>query len=123
MILVDTSIWADHFRRRSAGLALLLYDRSVLCHPLVIGELALGNLSPRAQTLEELAALPCADEETHEGVLALIGDANLFGSGIGLIDAHLIASAIKSDCLIWTADKRLAAVAARLDVGYAPEAS
>ena len=44
MILVDTSVWVEHLRRRSAGLAGLLDQGLVACHPFVIGELALGAL-------------------------------------------------------------------------------
>ena len=47
MILVDTSVWVDHFRRASAGLAALLAARVVMVHPFVVGELACGELPQR----------------------------------------------------------------------------
>ncbi|UZR27926.1 type II toxin-antitoxin system VapC family toxin [Methylococcus mesophilus] len=51
MILVDTSIWIDHFRAGDPLLAELLNDRRVLAHPFVAGELACGNLKNRASIL------------------------------------------------------------------------
>jgi len=46
----------------------------------------------------------------------MIETKNLDASGIGWIDAHLLASAMAGRHLIWTGDKRLASVAARLGV-------
>ncbi len=43
MILVDTSVWVSHFREGNAGLATLLTNGEVVCHPFIIGELACGN--------------------------------------------------------------------------------
>ena len=40
MILVDTSVWIDHFRQTDSKLADLLHQCAVLAHPFVIGELA-----------------------------------------------------------------------------------
>jgi predicted nucleic acid-binding protein len=39
-VLVDTSVWINHFRRSNAGLEQLLEDGRVVTHPFVIGELA-----------------------------------------------------------------------------------
>jgi predicted nucleic acid-binding protein len=44
MILVDTSVWIDHFRRTNAGLVDLLRENRVFVHPMVVGELACGSL-------------------------------------------------------------------------------
>ena len=60
MILVDTSVWADHLRRSNRGLAGLLVEEQVLCHPFVIGELACGRLKNRCEILNLLGALPQA---------------------------------------------------------------
>ena len=70
MILVDTSVWVDHFRQAEPHLARLLIARSVRMHPAVVGELAVGNLSGRASVLADLRALPQAREATHDEVLA-----------------------------------------------------
>ena len=53
MILVDTSVWIDHFRRRGASLVHLLDAGLVLCHPFVIGELACGHLGPPLEPVRQ----------------------------------------------------------------------
>lgn len=117
MILVDTSIWIDHFRHGDTPLAALLDTQRVLTHPFVIGELALGTLQQRDIILSALQDLPQASVASDSEILHFIGDQSLFGLGIGYIDAHLLASArLTPDTTLWTRDKRLFAVAARLSL-------
>jgi predicted nucleic acid-binding protein len=61
-MLVDTSVWVDHFRNTNAVLAQHLDAGEVWCHPFVIGELACGNLARRDEVLSLLAALPQVPE-------------------------------------------------------------
>jgi len=49
MILMDTSVWMDHLRRRDAVLAAALNANVVAIHPFVIGELACGLLKSRGR--------------------------------------------------------------------------
>jgi predicted nucleic acid-binding protein len=107
MVLVDTSVWIDHFRRNSPALAELLDEATVLTHPFVLGELACGNMKNRGAILSSLEALPAAVPATHEETLRLIEDHRLWGRGIGWVDAHLLASALLSHCALWTLDDRL----------------
>ena len=107
MILVDTSVWIDHFRSGGSKLGHLLSQTQVMVHPFVIGELACGNLKNRAPILGDLEALPAAVTATHEEVLRLVEVRRLGGLGIGWIDAHLLASAILSKCQLWTLDTKL----------------
>lgn len=118
MILVDTSIWVEHLRRGDQPLVELLLSGQVLMHPFVRGELALGNLKPRAEVLQLLADLPQATVAEHGELLHIVENRKLMGLGIGLIDAHLIASAMLDSCPLYTRDKRLLAVAMRLKVAY-----
>lgn len=114
MILVDTSIWIDHFRGDDAQLASLLQVGRVLAHPWVTGELALGYLSRRSDILGLLRNLPQAKSGTDIEVLTLIDSHQLFGLGIGYVDAHLLAATmLTANARLWTRDKRLAAVAAQ----------
>lgn len=85
-----------------------------MSHPFVVGELALGHLTRRREILGLLSELPRAQVATHEEVLALVDRHHLAGAGIGWIDAHLLASAALSGVSLWTLDRRLGAVAARL---------
>jgi predicted nucleic acid-binding protein len=115
VILVDTSIWIDHFRASSLALVRLLGEGGVLSHPFVIGELALGNLRDRISVLEALRQMPQATTAADDEVLGFIETHSLHGLGIGYIDAHLLASArLTPGSRLWTRDQRLAAVAGRL---------
>jgi hypothetical protein len=114
VILVDTSVWIDHLRRGDAELASLLQVGQVLAHPWVTGEIALGHLSRRSEIIGLLNNLPQATSATEFEVLTLIDTHQLFGLGIGYIDAHLLAATmLTADARLWTRDKRLAAVATR----------
>ena len=110
MILVDTSVWIDHFRNGNTRLAELLNGGSVLMHAFVLGELALGNLRSRKDVLRDLGNLPQAVVATDAEVLGFIAANKLHGRGIGYIDAHLLAaSRLTPDTALWTYDRRLAA--------------
>ncbi len=112
MILVDTSIWIDHLRAGDPELSELLRESQVLGHPWVTGELALGHLSRRSEILGLLHNLPQATVATDDEVLALIDKRQLFGVGIGYVDAHLLAAtALTPAARLWTRDKRLALAA------------
>ena len=66
MILVDTSVWIDHFRAANTQLVDLLNRTMVLMHPLIVGELACGNLANRESKLELLRQLPAAAVAEHD---------------------------------------------------------
>lgn len=119
MILVDTSVWADHLRRGLPALAALLERGSVLMHPFVRGELACGNLKNRREVLRLLGELPAAPTATDVEVLDFIERRALMGRGMGYIDVHLLASVVLSgSAQLWTRDKRLAAVAVSMKLAY-----
>ena len=111
MILVDTSIWINHFRRADDRLAHLLDQGDVLVHPFVIGELACGNLRHRDLVLDLLGRLPRAVAARPEEVMHLIEGAALHGKGLGWTDCHLLASARLTPCALWTKDRTLLAAA------------
>jgi predicted nucleic acid-binding protein len=120
VILVDSSVWIDHFRRADATLAALLASRVVMCHPFVIGELALGQLAQRDAVLDALGMLPMAPVVPHDDVLAFVERHKLTGCGIGWIDVHLLASALVGGRIsLWTRDRRLCAAAAERGVAFA----
>ena len=120
MILADTSVWVDHLRKGDRGLAALLMASNVLMHPLVIGELACGNLSKREQILALLKDLPRIAVATDDEVLFFIERHTLMGQGLGYVDVHLLASvALHGTAKMWTRDKRLRAAADSLGLGHA----
>ncbi|HZD40586.1 MAG TPA: PIN domain-containing protein [Terriglobales bacterium] len=116
MILVDTSVWIEHFRSGSERLKTLLLDEQVLCHPFIIGELACGNLRNRSEILSMLKALPKAQPVEYEELLGFVEARRLYGRGIGWVDAHLLASTMLTGCSIWTIDKPLRKEAADLNI-------
>lgn len=122
MILVDTSVWIDHFRSTDPVLVAALEAGEVLMHPFILGELACGNLHRRQETLELLNNLPTAPVATGPEALVFIERGSLMGRGIGYIDVHLLASvALTGTGRLWTRDRRLAALAAELDLSFAEE--
>jgi predicted nucleic acid-binding protein len=118
MVLVDTSVWVSHLRDGDAQLANLLNDGKVLCHPLIVGELACGNLKDRAVILSFLQLLPISVEAEHDEVLSFIENNRLMGKGKGYVDVHLIASAVLTGVPVWTLDQKLAQAADSLHIKY-----
>jgi predicted nucleic acid-binding protein len=112
LILVDTSVWVEHLRSRDPTLVDLLERSSVLMHPFILGEIALGNLKQRELILDSLLNLPMATVASDGEVLAYINTGRLWGLGIGYVDAHLLASArLTPGASLWTRDRRLATAA------------
>jgi predicted nucleic acid-binding protein len=118
MILVDTSVWVEHFRSGTIGLEMLLIDEQVFCHPFIIGELACGNLKNRTEILSLLQDLPMASRADDDEVIQFIEDHNLMGKGLGYIDIHLLMAALLTRIPLWTIDKRLHEVSLTLLAAY-----
>jgi predicted nucleic acid-binding protein len=72
VILADTSVWIDHFRRGNPTLRAHLAKGRIVCHPFIVGELALGNLRNRADILTHLNRLPQLPVASHDEVLAFV---------------------------------------------------
>ena len=117
IVLADTSVWVDHFRRGDPQLVHLLERGDVVMHPFIVGELMLGNASAMARVVEDLQALPTASMASTDEILLFIADRKLSGTGIGYVDAHLLgACALTPETLLWTRDKRLHVVAQSLSL-------
>jgi len=121
VILVDTSVWVEHFRAGSPALARLLLEDGVGCHPFVIGELACGTLRNRNEVLRHLGRLPQVRIATHEEALHVVEHRGLAGTGLGWVDVHLLASALLSGMPLWTHDRPLRDAARRLACAAAPD--
>ena len=119
MILVDTSVWLDHARTPDTFLFKLLDEERILVHPFIIGELAMGTLKQRDITLRYLHELPQVVTAYDEEILRFVLSNQLFGTGIGYIDAHLLVAVKLTDgAKLWTRDKRLRAIAERLQLSW-----
>jgi len=118
VILVDTSVWINHFRKPSPLLMQLLDLEQVLAHPFVVGELACGNLANRKEIISLLYALPFAPKADDDEILFFVERHKLMGRGLGLVDAHLLASSTIGGAFIWTADRNLSLAARELRVEF-----
>lgn len=117
MILADTSIWIDHFRRTDNELQAQLRNDEIAMHAFVVGELALGPLPKRHQILMYLDYLPRLRAAQQDEVRSMIEAHSLHNQGIGLIDAHLLAATlIHPGTKLWTRDGRLRKIAAKLKI-------
>ena len=119
MILVDTSIWIDHLKKEENHLVILLNNGLVLTHPMVVGELACGNLNNRRAILTMLKNLPQASVAPDDQVLRFIERNQLMGHGINYIDFHLLAATeLTKATELWTRDQRLMDAAKQLNLAY-----
>jgi predicted nucleic acid-binding protein len=117
VILADTSVWIDHFRTADPTMQKLLSNGQIITHPMVIAELALGSLRDRKKTLIVLDALRHAKVAQLVEVRTLIEVHSLYAKGIGLTDAHLMASCLLTPgIMLWTRDNALKGVAQTLGV-------
>jgi predicted nucleic acid-binding protein len=120
-VLVDTNVWCDFFNQGESTLAELLSENRVMMHPVVLGELAVGNLPEREQTLQDLQSLPKAVVAGVSDVLFLIEERELWGKGVQWNDILVLASAMLTPGLtLWTQDKRLQTVAREVGISFDP---
>jgi predicted nucleic acid-binding protein len=119
-ILIDTSVWVDHFRRTNARLVQLITSDQALTHPVVLVELACGTPpAPRARTLRDVGLLQHATHATWAEVMELIEARQFYGRGCGSSDLTLLASTLMTPgASLWTLDKRLAELAGELGIAY-----
>lgn len=112
MILVDTSVWIDFLRSGDEELSALLTQNQVCMHPMILGELACGNLKNRSALLQLWGNLPQAQVASHSEALYFLEHHNLMGRGIGYVDLSILASThLSPHTLLWTRDKRLGQLA------------
>jgi predicted nucleic acid-binding protein len=118
LVLADTSVWVAHFRKSNQALRTLLSADQVLCHPMILIEIACGTPpAPRERTLSDLRQLRSATVATTDETLALIEREQLHDSGCGAIDLLLLGSVLlTSDAALWTLDRNLRTLAARFHI-------
>lgn len=121
-VLIDTSVWVDHFRNGNPALVDLIEADLALVHPMVTAELACGTPpQPRASTLRSIGVLRPCKQATLREVVDFIERERLYGRGCGLVDMCLLASTlITPSAKLWTLDKRLAEIAREFDAGFQP---
>lgn len=118
MILVDTSVWINHFKKTDQHLVKLLHQDEVVIHPFIIGEIACGNLDPREEILYYLKQLPEVLEVDLDEFLFFTEKHQLFKRSVGFVDIHLLSACYLNSIELWSKDKRLAKIAQDLNCGY-----
>jgi predicted nucleic acid-binding protein len=117
MILADTSIWVDHLRSQNPQMQKLLDAAQIVMHPFIVAEIALGSLHNRRQRLDDLEALLEVKVAKLSEVRHMIEAHSLYSKGIGLTDAHLIASCLMTPgTQLWTKDAAMKKVAKALGI-------
>ena len=122
-VLVDTSVWIDHFRNGNNALVDLIARLDLaLTHPMVILEIACGTPpAPRIQTLNNITLLQPCNQASLSEVMEFIERKKLYGLGYGLVNMTLLASTlITPGAELWTLDKRLAELAGHFGVAHRP---
>ena len=119
-VLVDTSVWIDHFRHRSTALEVLLRQDLACIHPMIVGELACGTPpAPRSRTLRDLGLLPTIQHASLRETMEFIERESLYGLGCGLVDLVLLTSTLLTPgAKLWILDQRLARLAARFGAAH-----
>ena len=118
MILVDTSVWVNHLRHGDAELARMLVEQEVALHPFIIGEIAAGSLTRRSEVLGYLFLLHRLAVAQEEEVHHLLESRNLWGTGLGWTDLHILTAAKLSGCRLYTADRAMNSAAVQLEIAY-----
>ena len=112
MIILDTTVWIEHLKNNQkyfSRVSELLDSREVLAVEFVFGELLQGVKSEYEKEIIKnyWAYLP---KNNYENILIEAGiyssENKLIDKGVGLIDAAILITAIKSDSKIWTLDTK-----------------
>jgi predicted nucleic acid-binding protein len=117
-VLADTCVWVKHFRQRNALLAAMLEDGEIWSHPIVVGELTMGTLKNRQQTIFDLMQLSRPPLASFSETRQMVESRQLWGRGIQWNDARILASAILGEIPLWTFDLRLKEIAGELGVAF-----
>jgi predicted nucleic acid-binding protein len=117
-VVVDTNIWVFHWRQPNRLLTDMVADGEIWTHPIVIGELSMGTLRNREQTLWDLTRLGRPPLATDAETRQMVDARRLWGRGIGWNDAKILASVVIGGCLLWTRDIRLDEIAEELKVAW-----
>lgn len=120
-VLVDTTVWVEHFRKPSPVLAALLAAEGALTHPMVLGEVACGTPPQRQRTLADLRSLQLPSLASLREVMAFMDGERIHGLGCGFVDMNLLISTLLTPGVeLWTLDKRLNELALRFNVAHRP---
>src|SRR2546421_1946151 len=101
MVVIDTSVWIDHLSGRDRSIRQRLLAPGVLIHDFILGELILGSIPRGAAVPEEITSVGRVPTLPHEQVVSFVLHHRLQGSGIGWVDAHVLASVAAAKARLW----------------------
>jgi len=120
-VLVDTSVWVNHFKTSDERLIEILEHDAVLTHPFVIGEILCGTPPSRHQIIPHLLNLKQARQASLSEVIRFVEQHKAYGCGCGFVDISLLVSALMTPgASLWTLDKRLTHLAETFGVAHHP---
>jgi len=120
-VLVDTSVWVNHFKTTDERLIALLEHDAVLTHPFIIGEILCGTPPERHDLIAHLQNLQQARCASISEVIGFVESHKVYGCGCGFVDVSLLVSALMTPgAALWTLDKRLARLTEIFNVSYHP---
>jgi predicted nucleic acid-binding protein len=121
VILADTSVWIDFFRKPDKHVQDLARQRRICGHPFVTGELAAGSLHVRHRMVLMLRNLPQLQPVEDSAFYAFLEKHEVNGKGMGFVDIHLLAAASEAgNVQVWTRDRRMLEQATHLGLAYRP---
>lgn len=116
LVVVDTSVWVAQFAGKGPDVTAQLDNEGVRLHEFIIGELVLGAVRRRHPIAAALLKVFRVSTLAHDEVVEFVRLHRLEGSGIGWVDAHILASTKVAGASLWTHDKCLLAAAAKAGV-------
>jgi predicted nucleic acid-binding protein len=120
-VLIDTSVWVNHFRVHNPALINLLEADAALIHPMVMAEIACGTPPLRLTTISDLNELQKPQLATLIEVMEFVERERLYGLGCGVVDMILLVSTIITpNSKLWTLDKRLLSMSEKFGVLFSP---
>lgn len=112
MIVLDTSIWIEYFKRNNNYKLIidnLLREKKVFAIDFIFGELLQGARENEKERIigiwEILPKINISGLGFYAGRYSM--ENNLLNKGIGLIDSAIIYATINSDSKLWTLDKKI----------------
>jgi len=121
VILADTSVWIDFLRQSGEEMRNLLADGQIVMHPFIVAEVSLGSMRNRRRVIEELDSLREVSVAQLGEVRQMIEDHTLYSKGIGLTDAHLLASCLLTPGIaLWTRDAAMGRAAKSMGIRSYP---
>jgi predicted nucleic acid-binding protein len=121
VISADAGVWLAFLKDEPSARALrdLLHEQRVVVHPFVLLELRLRLRAPeRTRILADLEHLASCPVDPPEVVSAFVEDRGLARFQVGIVGAHLLASAARHGDELWATERELKSAAAELGIAF-----